>query len=244
MTTAITAATTAAGSAGAGEADAAGIKTRAGTAGIVVIAKEPVPGLAKTRLTPPYSPGQAAALAAAALADTLETVVRTPAAGRTLALAGAPGPWLPPGVRVVPQRGAGLDERLAHAFADAYDGRPVVLIGMDTPQVTPALLARTAAALRRHDAVFGPATDGGFWLLGLRRPDPALLRGVPMSRPETGRIQLARLVNAGLGVAMLPALTDVDTAADVSRVARHVPAGSRFASAVRAHAGMPRKGVL
>ena len=245
MTTAPTAITAPTGGAGsAGEADAAGPETRAGTAGIVVIAKEPVPGLAKTRLTPPYSPGQAAALAAAALADTLETVVRTPAADRTLALAGAPGPWLPPGVRVVPQRGAGLDERLAHAFADAYDGRPVVLIGMDTPQVTPALLTRAAAALRRHDAVFGPATDGGFWLLGLRRPDPALLRGVPMSRPETGRIQLARLVNAGLGVAMLPALTDVDTAADVSRVAGQVPSGSRFASAVRAHAGMLRKGVV
>lgn len=219
------------------------LATRSGTADIVVIAKEPVPGLVKTRLTPPYPPERAAALAAAALADTLETVVRTPAAGRTLALAGAPGPWLPPGVRVVPQRGGGLDERLAHAFDDAYDGRPIVLIGMDTPQVTPALLARAAVALGRHDAVFGPATDGGFWLLGLRRPDPALLRGVPMSRPETGRIQLARLVDAGLGVAMLPALTDVDTAADVSRVARRVPSGSRFASVVRAHAGMPRKGV-
>jgi rSAM/selenodomain-associated transferase 1 len=229
---------------GAGHADAAGtITTRTGTADIVIIAKDPVPGLVKTRLTPPYPPDQAAALAAAALADTLETVVRTPAAGRSLALAGTPGPWLPPGVRVVPQRGAALDERLAHAFDDAYDGRPIVLIGMDTPQVTPALLARAAAALGRREAVFGPATDGGFWLLGLRRPDPALLRGVPMSRPETGRIQLARLVDAGLCVAMLPALTDVDTAADVSRVARQVPSGSRFASVVRAHAGMLPKGV-
>jgi rSAM/selenodomain-associated transferase 1 len=257
MIPAITADTaiTASGASGAGPASiASGAGTagtpatavrppRAGTADILVIAKEPVPGRVKTRLTPPYPPEQAAALAAAALADTLETVVRTPAAGRTLALAGAPGPWLPPGVRVVPQRGGGLDERLAHAFDDAYDGRPIVLIGMDTPQVTPALLARAAVALGRHDAVFGPAADGGFWLLGLRRPDPALLRGVPMSRPETGRAQLARLVDAGLGVAMLPTLTDVDTAADVSHVARRVSAGSRFASVVQAHAGMLREGV-
>jgi uncharacterized protein len=236
-------ATTTAGGAGGPAAIARVAAPCLGTIDLVVIAKEPVPGLVKTRLTPPYSPGQAAALATAALADTLETVVRTPAAGRTLALAGAPGPWLPPAVRVVPQRGAGLDERLAYAFADADEGRPMVLIGMDTPQVTPALLTRAAAALGRHDAVFGPAADGGFWLLGLRTPDPALLRGVPMSRPETGRIQLARLMDAGLGVGLLPTLTDVDTAADVAHVARRVPAGSRFASAVRAYAGMSEKGV-
>jgi rSAM/selenodomain-associated transferase 1 len=240
MTPAITKATGGSGAAAAAT-DTGAVRT--GTIDIVVIAKEPVPGRVKTRLTPPYPPDRAAALAAAALADTLETVVRTPAAGRTLALAGAPGPWLPPAVRVVPQRGGGLDERLAHAFADAFAGRPIVLIGMDTPQVTPALLTWAAAALGRRDAVFGPATDGGFWLLGLRTPDPALLRGVPMSRPETGRIQLARLLDAGLRVEMLPALTDVDTAADVSRVAGRVPPGSRFASAVRAHAGMLRKGV-
>jgi rSAM/selenodomain-associated transferase 1 len=218
---------------------------RVATADIVVIAKEPVPGRVKTRLTPPYLPGQAAALAAAALADTLDTVVRTQAAERTLALAGTPGPWLPSAVRVVPQRGDGLDERLAHAFDDVYEGRPVVLIGMDTPQVTPELLTRATAALDTHDAVFGPATDGGFWLLGLREPDPALLRGVPMSRPETGRVQLARLTDAGLAVAMLPTLTDVDTAADVERVARRAPCGGRFASAVRglADAGTHAKGV-
>ncbi len=214
-----------------------------GAADIVVIAKEPVPGRVKTRLTPPYPPGHAAALAAAALADTLETVVRTPVAGRTIALAGTSGPWLPPAVRVVPQRGDGLDERLAHAFEDVYEGRPVVLIGMDTPQVTAALLTHATAALERYDAVFGPATDGGFWLLGLREPDPALLRGVPMSRSDTGRMQLARLIGAGLRVAMLPALTDVDTPADVERVARRAPYGSRFASAVRAHARTLGEGV-
>jgi rSAM/selenodomain-associated transferase 1 len=213
------------------------------TADILIIAKEPVPGRVKTRLTPPYTPEQAAALAAAALADTLEVAARTQAALRTLALSGTPGPWVPPGVRVLPQRGDGLDERLAHAFADAYDGRPLVLIGMDTPQVTPALLAAAAAALRTHDAAFGPATDGGFWLLGLREPDPALLAGVPMSRPDTGRRQLARLAAAGLGVALLPALTDVDTPADVERVARLVPDESRFARAVRRHAGERAKGV-
>ncbi len=82
------------------------------------------------------------------------------------------------------------------------------------------------------DAVFGPAADGGFWALGLCVPDPALLRGVPMSTPTTGAIQRARLLAAGLRVADLPQLRDVDTAADAVAVARQAPQ-SRFAARVR-----------
>ncbi|MGW2315126.1 TIGR04282 family arsenosugar biosynthesis glycosyltransferase, partial [Actinomadura luteofluorescens] len=139
-----------------------------GGADLLVIAKQPVPGRVKTRLTPAYSPAEAAALAEASLRDTLAAVAAAPAGRRVLALAGDPGPWLPDGFTVIAQRGGGLDERLAHAFTDAYAGRPLVLIGMDTPQVTPALLGRARRALGRADAVFGPARDGGFWLLGLR----------------------------------------------------------------------------
>ncbi|TDB74662.1 DUF2064 domain-containing protein [Actinomadura sp. KC216] len=202
-------------------------------ADLIVIAKQPVPGRVKTRLTPAYTPAEAAVLAEAALRDTLTAVAAAPAGRRTLALDGTPGPWLPAGFTVTAQRPGGLDERLAGAFTDAYDGRPLVLIGMDTPQVTPALLAAAGRALARHGAVFGPAADGGFWLLGLRRPDPALLRGVPMSRPGTGAAQLARLRAAGLKVARLPELTDVDTPADAAAVAAQAPSG-RFAAAVRA----------
>jgi uncharacterized protein len=194
---------------------------------LLVIAKEPVPGKVKTRLTPPYTPGQAAEIAASALADTLEAVARTPAARRVLVLDGRPGGWLPGGFEVIAQRGGGLDERLANAFADA--GGPAVLIGMDTPQVTPAMLAEASDLLGSHDAVFGPADDGGFWLLGLREPRSGLLRGVPMSRPDTGAHQRERL--RGLRVATIRTLTDVDTAADAVRVAGQVP-GTRFAAAV------------
>jgi rSAM/selenodomain-associated transferase 1 len=201
---------------------------------LIVIAKEPVPGRVKTRLTPPFTPQQAAALAEASLTDTLHAVAATPARRRVLALDGSPGRWLPDGpgggFEVIPQRGGGLDERLAAAFDDAYDGSPCVLIGMDTPQVTPALLAGAAAPLvaGEADAVFGPATDGGFWLLGLRAPDPALLLGVPMSVAETGARQLERL--AGLRVAMMRELTDVDTFNEAERLAATTP-GSRFAEA-------------
>jgi hypothetical protein len=208
---------------------------------IVVIAKEPVAGRVKTRLTPPFTPEEAADLATASLADTLHAVAGVPRAHRVLALDGSPGPWLPPGFALLSQRGTGLDERIAAAFDDAYRARPVpiVLIGMDTPQVTSVLLAAALAKLTTCDSVFGPAADGGFWLLGLRRPDPALLLGVPMSRSTTGSAQLRRLRSAGLSVGLMPCLTDVDTIEDALTVAAEAPP-SRFADAL---AGL-REGAL
>lgn len=203
------------------------------TGTILVIAKEPVPGKVKTRLTPPYTPGEAAMIAAAALADTLDAVVRARARRRVLALDGAPGDWLPGGVEVIAQRGGGLDERLANAFA--HLAGPTVLIGMDTPQVTAGLLDEASDRLNTCDAVFGPADDGGFWLLGMRRPDPRLILGVPMSRADTGACQLRRL--RGLKVARLQTLTDVDTAADAVRVAAQAPR-TRFANAILAESAM------
>ncbi|MFC8387757.1 DUF2064 domain-containing protein [Streptomyces sp. NPDC057238] len=189
---------------------------------LLVIAKEPRPGRVKTRLTPPFTPEEAASLAEAALADTLDAVARTPARRRVLVLDGAPGRWLPAGVEVVPQCAGGLDERLAAAFAGC-DG-PALLIGMDTPQVTPELLT---VDFGDCDACFGPAEDGGFWALGLAEPDPGLLRGVPMSTPETGAVQRRRL--ARLRVRELPLLRDVDTAYDAALVAGEAP-GGRFAA--------------
>ncbi|MFJ3226130.1 DUF2064 domain-containing protein [Streptomyces sp. NPDC086783] len=191
---------------------------------LLVIAKEPRPGRVKTRLTPPFTPQEAAALAEAALADTLGAVLAAPARRRVLVLDGTPGRWLPPGFDVVPQCAGGLDERLAAAFAGCAG--PALLIGMDTPQVTPALLT---VDWREGDAFFGPAADGGFWALGLAEPDPDLLRGVPMSTAATGAVQRARLTDAGLRVRDLPVLRDVDTASDAARVAAAAPDG-RFAA--------------
>jgi len=207
---------------------------------VIVIAKEPVPGRVKTRLTPAVSPVTAAALAEAALADTLDVVASSAVTRRVLALDGAPGDWLPAGFDVIGQRGGGLDERLAAAFADVYAAvpLPMVLIGMDTPQVTTALIKDAAQSLvsGEADAVFGAAEDGGFWLLGLRRPDRSLLAGVPMSQPDTGRVQLERLTSAGLRVALAPRLTDVDTIDTAEKVADQIP-DSRFAAVFRSAVG-------
>jgi rSAM/selenodomain-associated transferase 1 len=196
---------------------------------ILVLAKAPVPGRVKTRLCPPCTPHEAAALAAAALTDTLAAVVATPAAWATVVLQGEPGPWLPEGTSVIPQRGCGLDGRLEACFEDA--GTPALVIAGDTPQVTPELLSLALSTLNGHgvDAVLGPTEDGGYWALGLRRSVPHAVTGVPMSHPMTLRAQRARLRTLGLSVAELPLLRDVDTIEDARAVASAIPR-SRFAA--------------
>jgi glycosyltransferase A (GT-A) superfamily protein (DUF2064 family) len=204
---------------------------------LLVIAKEPVPGRVKTRLCPPCTPWQAARVAAAALADTLDAVRATPAAARTAVLDGSVP--VPAGLSVVGQRGAGLAQRLQHAFGDTL--RPdtaSLLIGMDTPQVTRELLTAVCVALWRPgvDAVLGPAQDGGWWALGLRDPRHGdLVRDVPMSTGATGAYTYDALRRRGLTVAALPRLRDVDTAFDAYAVARLCRPDSRFAAAVAAH---------
>lgn len=198
---------------------------------LIVIAKAPVAGRSKTRLCPPCTPEQAAALARAALEDTLAAVLATPARRRVLVLEGEPGAWLPCGFEVIAQRGVGLEERLAAAFDDVGEG--AFLVGMDTPQLTEAHLVSGLEALATAPSVFAPADDGGYWGIGLRAPDARVFAGVPMSADDTGARQRARLVELGLGVVDLPGLLDVDTIADARTVAALAPQ-TRFARALAA----------
>jgi uncharacterized protein len=218
---------------------------------LIVLAKAPEPGKVKTRLCPPATPEQAADIAAAALLDTLDAV-RAVRGGRVVvALTGnrrgsARRTELAAALReptVIAQRGADLGHRIAAAHRDVADllpGTPTLQIGMDTPQVDPAVLDDAAARLRTGaDALLGPAADGGWWALGLRDPLLAgVLRGVPTSRADTGERTLHALREAGLRVHLLPELRDVDTMADALAVAADVP-GSRFAAAVDELAALP-----
>ena len=198
-------------------------------AALVVMAKAPVPGRVKTRLCPPLDAEQAATLAEAALADTLQAVAWTPAARRIVVLEGAPGPWLPAGFEVIAQRGASLAQRLSNAVRDV--GAPLLLLGMDTPQVTRAQLraALDELAAARTDAVIGPTDDGGYWTIGLAAPDPRAFVGVPMSSPATAARQRARLEELGLRTTELPPLRDIDTYDDAVAVAVMAP-WTRFAA--------------
>ncbi|MDE9364758.1 DUF2064 domain-containing protein [Luteipulveratus sp. YIM 133132] len=193
---------------------------------LVVIAKTPVPGRVKTRLSSRVSAVDAAAVAQAALLDTLDALTSAPARRRVLLLAGPAGPWVPDGWDLVAQVDGGLDHRIAAGLGKLGDG-PALLVGMDTPQVGPALLEVDWGA---YDACLGRATDGGYWALGLADPAlaPQVVEGVPMSRSLTGQVQRQRLRDAGLRVADLPELRDVDTPADADAVARLAP-HTRFA---------------
>jgi glycosyltransferase A (GT-A) superfamily protein (DUF2064 family) len=207
---------------------------------LLVLAKEPVAGRVKTRLTPPCTPAEAAQIAEAALADTLAAAVASGADRVVLGLDGRPGPWRPPGVEVVDQGTGPLGDRLERLWS--HTRGPALQIGMDTPQVTPALLdaamatlvPRPAGAADRPaaDAVLGPAEDGGWWAVGLRRPLPGCFAGVPASRPDTGARQHERLRAAGLWVWLLPTLRDVDAWPDALAVAGAAPTG-RAAVAIR-----------
>lgn len=223
----------------------------------VVLAKAPVPGEVKTRLTSEYSEHEAAALAGAALLDSLDAVteaaVTAGAAERRLvcALTGDLDRAAAPdalrsglaGFTVVPQRGHGLGERIAYAHRDAAgDFGATVQIGMDTPQASPVVLAEVAARVVAEDgpdAVLGLAEDGGWWLLALRRAaDARLVASVPMSTPETGRLTRRALESGGLRVEAAPVLSDVDEPGDVVRVAARCP-DSRFAALAGVLGGRP-----
>ena len=201
----------------------------------LVLAKAPVAGRVKTRLCPPYTAAQAAALAAAALADTLRAVAGSTAAHRVLVLDGRPDLVAAAGFEVMAQRGDGLDERIAAAFAShPAEPLPQLLVGMDTPQLTADLLdnAMTALLDSSTDAVIGPAEDGGYWAVGLRCPNADAFVGVPMSRSWTYLAQRARFDRLGLRVATLPSLRDVDDVSDARCVADLAPS-TAFAAALR-----------
>lgn len=198
---------------------------------LVLIAKEPVPGTVKTRLSPPLTLDQAAEIAAACIQDTAAVIAGSAATRRVLFFQGSETLAGTHDLEVIAQPTGTLDERLAFLF-DVLDG-PTLLIGMDTPQLTPADVAPALEDWPDDvDAWFGPATDGGFWALGMRDPRGELIRGVPMSRHDTGAIQLERLRSAGLRVAELRELTDIDTIAEARGVARRAP-HLQFAAVLR-----------
>ncbi len=202
---------------------------------LLVVAKAPVAGLAKTRVAAAVGDERAADLAAASLLDTLATVTAigwpvvvalTGDLGRAARREEIQDALAP--TRVVRQRGTGLGERLAHAHADAGTPAGVVQVGMDTPQLRPDDYLEAGRAVRAGARVLGPATDGGWWLLGLPVPaEASRLRRVRMSQPDT-----AEQTRRALGtVRELRVVTDMDTWPDAQAIAHEVPQ-SRLARAV------------
>jgi uncharacterized protein len=192
---------------------------------LLVVAKRPAAGQTKTRLCPPLSGEAAATLYECFLRDTLDIMRAVPGAacGISYLPETAVGYFraLAPDMALAPQRGADLGERLDHLLTAALEAgaQQAVVMDSDSPTLPAAYIAEAFARLDGpDDVVLGPCDDGGYYLIGLKRPHPRLLREVQMSTPFVVRDTLALAEELGLRVALLPAWYDVDTAAELARL--------------------------
>jgi rSAM/selenodomain-associated transferase 2/rSAM/selenodomain-associated transferase 1 len=198
---------------------------------LAIMAKQPLPGKVKTRLSPPLTLEEAARLSHCFLLDTVERIQRLPGVARYLAFA-------PPDARdffrglagegfvLLPQVGADLGERLAHLSEDLFAARcsAAVIIGADSPTLPEAILCEALDVLTqgRIDIVLGPADDGGYYLIGQRSPNPSLFQGIAWSTDAVLSQTLERAVVAGLRTHLLPAWSDVDTPGDLGRLGQEL----------------------
>jgi len=193
---------------------------------VVLMMKAPLAGLVKTRLVPPLSAEEAAALAScfardaaacASRACTSVVIAYAPARGRATLERLLPG-----GLGWIEQRGADLGERLERVSAEVFrvGFGPVVIVGADSPTLPPSYIESAIDALSnsRADAALGPTDDGGYYLVGLRRPAPGLFRGVDWSTPRAYAQTAGNAARLGLRLLELPPWYDVDTAADLARL--------------------------
>jgi uncharacterized protein len=191
---------------------------------LLVIAKRPAPGQTKTRLTPPLSPEHAAELYEYFLQDTLHLARHVPNVTRMIAYAPLDAEnyfnQLAPDYMLVPQLGNDLGERLDNVLTQCLnDGYArVVIMDSDSPTLPSQFVANAFNALQDADVVLGPCDDGGYYLIGLTRPQPRLLREVKMSTPNVLRDTLAIAREEHLRVALLDAWYDVDTANELEHL--------------------------
>jgi rSAM/selenodomain-associated transferase 1 len=193
---------------------------------VLIVAKAPVPGRAKTRLVPPLTPEQAAALQQALLLDTLEacraevhdTALLYADPSEAPVLARLAGPDVP----LVLQEGRGLGDALRLGMARGLAAGPTALVSSDVPGVPPGSLSRAFALLEEGscDVVLGPALDGGYWLIAMRERSDAPFEAIPWSTPAACAVTLQRCAEAGLAVATIDPWRDIDTPVDLAFVLR------------------------
>jgi rSAM/selenodomain-associated transferase 1 len=187
---------------------------------LIVFLREPRPGAVKTRLAAALGDADAA-LVYRALAEHTLRATSCPDYARVLYATPDADPaalrdWLP-GERFETQRGDDLGARMGNAFADAFarGATRAAIVGTDAPMVTLRHVADALAALEECDVVLGPAHDGGYYLLAMDRPRPALFQGIAWSTPAVLSATAERAGALGLSVRMLETLRDVDTVQDL-----------------------------
>jgi uncharacterized protein len=189
--------------------------------GVVVFGRQPLPGNVKTRLAQAIGADAAARVYAVLLEHALRCASQA-SANVVLSLASPPSPdWNPPvPVTVEVQSDGDLGSRMASAFQLRFEQgwRRVVLVGSDCAQLSPRHLLRALEGLERSELVLGPASDGGYWLVGQRPPGVDVFSGVPWSTPETLTRTRARIAELAVACSELETLDDVDTVEDLERL--------------------------
>jgi hypothetical protein len=191
---------------------------------LLVVAKRPAPGQTKTRLSPPLSPEHAAALYECFLRDTLDLIRQVPGAQPVIAYLPTSEETyfasLAPDFELIVQEGSDLGARLDNALSYylqlGYER--VVIMDSDSPTLPVACLVATFELLEEADVVLGPCDDGGYYLIGLKRPAPRLLREVEMSTPNVVADTLTLAAEEGLRVKLLPVWYDIDDVAALNRL--------------------------
>jgi rSAM/selenodomain-associated transferase 1 len=194
---------------------------------LAIFAKAPVAGLVKTRLCPPLTPAQAAAFAAASLCDTAAKalgIVPCPAlyyhGDRGVIEAALLGGSIAPDLLCWVSQGEGdLGARMARVPA------PCVIVGSDSPSLPAAFVSDALAVIRSGRVALGPASDGGYYLIGLPGPLPELFAGVDWSTDRVLGQTLGKAERIGAPVVLLPQWYDVDTPADLLQLDRDLAAG-------------------
>jgi uncharacterized protein len=204
---------------------------------LLVVAKKPIPGQAKTRLCPPLTYAQAADLYSCFLRDTLDIMREVP---RVRCVVGflpddAQGYFgqLAPDMELACQQGVSLGDRLDHLLTEALAGgsQRAVIMDSDSPTLPAEILSQAFDLLAGTDVVLGPTQDGGYYLIGMKRPQPHLLRQVQMSTPRVLADTLALAEASGLSVCLLPTWYDVDTIADLYQLDGEITGSSKNGSA-------------
>lgn len=191
---------------------------------LIIFTRYPVPGKAKTRLIPALGAAGAAQLHAQMAAHTLSQARRLQEChGVDLEVrftGSAVEPmqaWLGADLNYQPQSEGSLGDRLIQAIRTAFDqgSRAIIVIGTDCPELDATLLAQAFQTLQSCDLVLGPASDGGYYLIGLRQPMPALFQGIAWSTNTVLQQTCAIATHHGLAIVQLPTLRDVDEPADL-----------------------------
>lgn len=195
-------------------------------AALVIFGKAPIPGQVKTRLCPPLTPDEAATLQGSLVLDVVERARASAKSGQyDMVFACAPSREHVffkvledrQGLRLLDQVGGDLGARMHQAFQELFDRgyRHVVIVGTDVPTLPGSTFAAAFRTLQDHDLVLGPALDGGYYLIGLKRPAPDLFAGIPWSSDQVAALTREKAEVLGLKTALLPPYRDLDRLEDL-----------------------------